>query len=1043
MIWTIITFNESSTINSTFNAIGAIFGSGAFLAAATMVAGMALLGMVTSGLQDGAKETNIPKFLGLLIIFSLGFTTKTSVSLHNELTGDTVKVDNIPIAIAVPAAGISQIRYKFLEMTEAAFSLVDQNRISSSGYLSALNTFANLRQATVFASCPSGDSKSNINGYNICRSLANYTAQCTAIKANRHKLGTVMREQNVIDSLVYNSNAFAVAMTKQDGSVQTLGCKDAGAILKTALNSSAFESLADNINNKNESTMSSVQKALIGIGEDSSAGRNFLQSLYLDRTMFDGTVAYLQDAGASDIAENLVSSEIQRNAQWAVQGDMFVRIVDKLIALLEALIFSISPFIALMYLMGSAGTKTFLLYIQLLIVISVMPSMLVISQNIIMNDMVAFATNLAKQGLAVGSLEYMEQLTKKAFELLALGGMVASTIVPMFAVALVTGSAHALSQAFKGAAANAKDTDFAPEIANQGGAMKDMSLINTATGDEHGNFMTQRAIDNVGSIGHSSEATESVKAAEKKSLSADQNYTNATSNAVKSIDTKGYSSDQFQTMSDSFVSGSASTLKWQSNTTDTITNGTALNDTQSRELAAKLGLGFSLVGTGANVSDGFSDKFSAEEKVALQKLTDNGKMDSLQADWQESSQAAHQKGEKLSTGEQFVDEQARQVQSAYSEKAAAEESYEKAKTLASTDKMSNDDLRTYLAVNGKDEGVKDSVFDTVASWSSEMQQAFYEKRDRFDGGVDGNNMDDDTATLAAFIATGNQYGKQEDVFKAVTGSEYGKQTVKEGFEPTNKAAKVALENTGLHNNNVSGPTDNVRTEFKENFTDMKNQLREDHQSDRNSVNSAYKNNAPFNKVKEETEAKINNGKEEVVAQSVAGTALKGLENNVTQPTADFVNKAGSQALDVTSGIGQAVSKESLDNLSQFVYREANSVLASAEEAYNKYFGDNDNNNSSGSNINIGTNGVPYSGENDKGITISDNGVPNFGTNNSSTTETSKNGTPSSSNYNNTSKTFNTTNNVTQDKSEDKKPTEDKKNETDKTLDDKYNLQPQK
>ncbi|WP_305842698.1 conjugal transfer protein TraG N-terminal domain-containing protein [Photobacterium leiognathi] len=319
MIWTIITFNESSTINATFNAIGAIFGSGAFIAAATMVAGMALLGMVVNGLQDGAKETNIPKFLGLLIIFSLGFTTKTSVSLQNELTGNTVKVDNIPIAIAVPAAGISQIRYKFLEMTETAFSLVDQNRISSSGYLSALNTFANLRQATVFASCPSGDSKSNINGYNICRSLANYTAECTAIKANRHKLGTVMREQNAIDSLIYNSNAFATAMTKQDGSVQTLGCKDAGAILKTALNSSAFEALADNINSKNESTISSIQKALISIGEDSSAGRNFLQALYLDRTMFDGTVAYLQDAGASDMAENLVSSEIQRNAQWAVQ----------------------------------------------------------------------------------------------------------------------------------------------------------------------------------------------------------------------------------------------------------------------------------------------------------------------------------------------------------------------------------------------------------------------------------------------------------------------------------------------------------------------------------------------------------------------------------------------------------------------------------------------------------------------------------------------------------------------------------------------------
>ncbi len=667
--------------------------------------------------------------------------------------------------------------------------------------------------------------------------------------------------------------------------------------------------------------------------------------------------------------------------------------------------------------MGSAGTKTFLLYIQLLIVISVMPSILVISQNIIMNDMMAFATNLAKQGLAIGSLEYMEQLTKKAFEFLALGGMVASTIVPMFAVALVTGSAHALSQAFKGAAANAKDTDFAPEIVNQGGAMKDMSLLNTATGDEHGNFMTQRAIDNVGAIGHSSEASESVKAAEKKSLSADQNYTNATSNAVKSINSEGYSRDQFQTMSNNLMSGSTAALAWQNNTTDTIMNGTGLNESQSRELAAKLGLGFNLSGSGANVSDAFSDKFSAEEKVALQKLTDNGKMDSLQANWQDSTQLAKQDGEKLTTGNQFVDEKAQQVQSAYSEKAAAEESYEKAKTLASTDKMSNDDLRTYLAINGKDERVKDSVFDTVASWSPEMQQAFYEKLDRFDGGVDGNHMDKDTAALAAFIATGNQFSKQDDVFEAVTGNS----------APTNEAENVELENTGKHNNTVSGPTNNVPTGFKENFTNMKNQLREDHQSNRDSVNNAYENNGPFNEAKAKTEAKINNGKEEVVNQSVAGTALKGVENNVTQPVIDFVDKADSQALGLTSGITQAVSKEGLDNLSQFVSSETNRVFASVEKAYNEAFGESNNNKSnSSSNITIGSNGVPSYGENDKVITISDDGIPNFSSNNSSATFIE-----------------NTTNKITQDKGEDNNPTKEKKNETDKTLDDKYNLQPQK
>ncbi|WP_305831140.1 hypothetical protein [Photobacterium leiognathi] len=109
-----------------------------------------------------------------------------------------------------------------------------------------------------------------------------------------------------------------------------------------------------------------------------------------------------------------------------------------------------------------------------------------------------------------------------------------------------------------------------------------------------------------------------------------------------------------------------------------------------------MGLGLSLNGSGANISDNFSDQLSTSEKLALQKLTDNGLMTQLQASWQDATQLTKQDGEKLSTQNQFVGEHGTTGAKCLHRKAAANESYEEAKTLASMDKMSSDDMRIYL-----------------------------------------------------------------------------------------------------------------------------------------------------------------------------------------------------------------------------------------------------------------------------------------------------------------------------------------------------------
>ncbi|MEZ9922263.1 conjugal transfer protein TraG N-terminal domain-containing protein, partial [Vibrio breoganii] len=128
---------------------------------------------------------------------------------------------------------------------------------------------------------------------------------------------------------------------------------------------------------------------------DSSRSRDFLASLYLNKSADSGELAFYHRMGSADLAENLNSSIQQRDYAWALQGEMWVQIVDKFLAIMECLIYALAPFIGLMVLTGQTGGKVMLLYLQLLAVIQLIPVMLVVTQSIIVNDLTNYAGMIA------------------------------------------------------------------------------------------------------------------------------------------------------------------------------------------------------------------------------------------------------------------------------------------------------------------------------------------------------------------------------------------------------------------------------------------------------------------------------------------------------------------------------------------------------------------------------------------------------------------------------------------------------------------------
>lgn len=230
----------------------------------------------------------------------------------------------------------------------------------------------------------------------------------------------------------------------------------------------------------------------------SGQGRAFMLAMFNHQLTEDGQYAYYSKTGSQDIAENLNSSIQQRNYGWAMQGEMWYEVVDKFISILETLIYALAPFIGLMLITGSLGQKTFLLYIQMLAVIQLIPMMLVVTQSVVLHDFnQQFLALSQDKSIPEGSINYAMALTSLALDKMGIGGMMAATVVPGMAMALVTGSGMALMGSVKGAAA-AKDVDAMPETHGQGGAIHNLGQMNTANVDRYNNAMTQSSQQTMG-----------------------------------------------------------------------------------------------------------------------------------------------------------------------------------------------------------------------------------------------------------------------------------------------------------------------------------------------------------------------------------------------------------------------------------------------------------------------------------------------------------------------------------------------------------------
>lgn len=804
MVWEIIAFGDVTSLNLTFNAIASIFADGGYKSAAIAVVLFVVVGQSLKSLTDGKQELPYAKMLAAVIVYMMGFNTFTTVSIENRYDSTVTKIDNIPVAVAVPASLISQVGLYMAETVETAFGNTgsEMERVSQSGYLSPLKLLAQYRERTMYR-CPAGEAASTGNGINLCLSLSNYIAECAMVKANRDNAYLSMSEEDYLTALQFDSEAFATEMITSSGVAVTKSCKDAYALIKGLFDSNTFDTMVEAATSTwgsgafAQSGIERTGDAIQAIGIDSGKSRNLLQTMFMRKAAEEGELQFYYSNGASDLAENLNSSIEQRNYAWALQGEMWIQIVDMILSIMECLIYALAPFIGLMVLTGSLGAKSFLLYLQMLAVIQLMPAMQVIVQNIILSNMIDYTTQLAAQ-YEVGSMDFEFRLLDKAKELLGFGGMASAIVVPAMAMSLITGSGMAMMGALKSAAATPKDTDAVPDTVGQGGATVNLGPMNTADMDAYGNRISQSASNRIGNITKGLSASNDLSGATQRKNTAQQAYSTARSDINQSSNGTSYDTAATRSASTSLMGSSKTIDSWAEKQVNSLSNSKDLTDTQRNELKqslvtraqfgveagfqATVGANIPFTETGLKGHAGASAKAgmdlgdsnehgrstSSAVKEGYNELTSGEKGKQLTASFQEAKEIARSKKESYTTKNDAMDSKIKKSEAAYSELQSAEDSYASSQKLSNTIGLMNSDQATAIHSTSRSDKVMRSAEMDVLDWDDRKQALFTKTLSEFEGGVNGTKMDEKSAFLAAYMATNQYYGDQQQTLDTLS-----------------------------------------------------------------------------------------------------------------------------------------------------------------------------------------------------------------------------------------------------------------------------------
>lgn len=477
---TIYSIGDPWYLGKVMDAIAMISGHNAGFVGASAVAAIIGVFIVMFSTVIKMQGLNIHHLLICYVMYMGCFGTTTDVAIESVYSDKSViQKDNVPYGPAVIGSIISTIGYGLTQKMEVAFSdtspLTDKTD-SSGGYANPLYLINNLANW-----CENGqllkEIESTSAGKQFARNFMTYVKECTtkAVYLGPTFNGKTFDDvfnlpQN--DDIGFSSELYSTELIDPStGKASNYSCKEGINLIKTQFASalSEFAGKTENLvvlyQKLGKCTTTLECKNIISAGNFTDAIQDSLEHLRLGHykaqsVMYAGLTDSLKKTGLAygyahykdqQAATMLFQAVKQRNVQWAAEANMFLNSFKPMMAFIEGFFYAISPFAAIIMLLGLFGLNIFFKYLILLIWIQLwMPIMAIANMFIITsarellyNEGVQASTHAGANLSSISTYMYEDLVAVTQDKIAVASIMLAST--PVLALMLMTGSVYAFT----------------------------------------------------------------------------------------------------------------------------------------------------------------------------------------------------------------------------------------------------------------------------------------------------------------------------------------------------------------------------------------------------------------------------------------------------------------------------------------------------------------------------------------------------------------------------------------------------------------------
>lgn len=377
---------DASSFYSVLNSVAMIFGQKGFILSTQLAAGLvALLACLAGAVGKLAGDSKMGQhpittpimFAGMVAFMSI----PTSVVIEDIYSGQTAKVDNVPLIITAPASLFTTGAYKIFDYSNTAYQNVNGSymSVSTSGYVMPLKLLLSLRRGIT-----------GTEPY-LAASVQQFIIDCVPGSTTFLK-GDVSGGFGQAPDLL----AYVVEKARPSGLTNyydvsnipngtAMACPDAGQKILTAAtafyNSKKFENLINkNANEKNPNDpkgqfkLADVESAITNIGQVGGmvgASQQDTRAYALNALLYDtvndtfrcmDSTANQQDFNTCTLTLNQAFEKWK--AESASNGTFFTKMMTPAIVFLQLMFFGFAPIVILYSLFKGAGALP--LYIKYL-----------------------------------------------------------------------------------------------------------------------------------------------------------------------------------------------------------------------------------------------------------------------------------------------------------------------------------------------------------------------------------------------------------------------------------------------------------------------------------------------------------------------------------------------------------------------------------------------------------------------------------------------------------------------------------------------------